>query len=82
MRRVVATREQLKMALLIWLRRMPKHVWRRFEAYERKAAEKRHMPEDEPKPREEIADYIADQFVRRNWEVSHPEPVGHGEPVR
>jgi hypothetical protein len=56
MRRVVVTRDKLKLALQIWLRVMPKHVWRRFEAYERKMAEKRHMPEDEPKAREEIAD--------------------------
>jgi hypothetical protein len=78
MSRVVVTREKLKNALLIWLRVMPKHVWRQFEAYERKAAEKRQMPEDEPKAREEMADYIADQFVRRNWEITHAEPKGHG----
>jgi hypothetical protein len=78
MHRVVVTRDKLKLALQIWLRVMPKHVWRRFEAYERKMAEKRHMPEDEPKPREEMADYIADQFVARNWEITHAEPKNHG----
>jgi hypothetical protein len=78
MKRVVVTPEQLSTALLIWLRVMPKHVWRRYEAFERKQAEKRHSAEDEPKAREEIADYLAGRFSKSGWEITHDAPRNHG----
>jgi hypothetical protein len=78
MTRITVTPEKLKMALLVWLRVMPGHVWRRYEDYERKAAEKRHSEEDEPKAREELAEYLAGRFAQVNWEITHPEPKNHG----
>jgi hypothetical protein len=78
MSRVVVSREKLRTALTIWLRVMPSHVWRRYEAYERKMAEKRHAAEDAPKAREEMAEYLASRFDMADWEITHPEPVNHG----
>lgn len=76
--RITVTPEKLRTAILIWLRVMPKHVWRRYEAYERKAAEKRHSEADEPKAREEIAEYLSARFAQADWEITHPEPKNHG----
>lgn len=78
MTRITVTPEKLKRAILIWLRVMPKHVWRRYEDYERKAADKRHLPEDEPNARGELADYLAGRFEKADWEITHPEPKNHG----
>jgi hypothetical protein len=78
MKRITVTPEKLRQAILIWLRVMPKHVWRRYEAYERLAAAKRHSEADEPKAREEIAEYLAGRFGQANWEITHPEPRNHG----
>jgi hypothetical protein len=78
MPRITVTPDKLKLAFRIWLRVMPKHVWRRFEAYERKMADKRHLPEDEPDARGELADYLAERFAAAHWEITHPEPENHG----
>ena len=78
MKRIVVTPEKLRTAILIWLRVMPKYVWRRYETYERLAAQKRQSEEDEPKAREEMADYLAERFAAVQWEVTHPEPKNHG----
>jgi hypothetical protein len=66
MARITVTPEKLRTAILIWLRVMPKQVWRRYEEYERKAAEKRHSEEDDPKAREELADYLTGRFAQAN----------------
>jgi|GEM_PF-4242170 len=78
MTRIVVTHDKLKIALRIWLRVMPKHVWRRYEDYERKMAGKRHSPEDEPNARGEMADYLAGHFEMADWEITHPKPKNHG----
>jgi hypothetical protein len=69
MNRVVVPREKLIRALIIWLRLMPKHVWRQYGAYEHKAA-KKGPPEDDLKLRQEIAQYLAGRFDVANWEIT------------
>jgi hypothetical protein len=78
MSRVVVTQEDLRRALLVWLTVMPKYVWRRYEAYERKVAEKRQDEDDEPKAREAIAEYLAGKFAQASWDVTHPMTKSHG----
>jgi len=74
MERITITQNELARAILVWLRLAPKQVWRKFEAYERLMAQKRHDPEDAPRAREELAAYIAGKFRQPGgWEVSHPE---------
>ena len=73
MKRITVSQKELATAVLVWLRVMPKHVWRKYEAYERLVAAKRHRIEDEPRAREEIASYIAAKLNQAGWEVSYPE---------
>jgi hypothetical protein len=74
MKRITVSQEELARAILVWLRVMPKRVWRKYEAYERLAAAKRHRIEDEPQAREEIAAYVAEKFRQAGWEITYAEP--------
>ena len=74
MKRIIVTQEELARAILVWLRVMPKRVWRKYEAYERLVAAKRHSVDDEPQAREEIADYVAEKFRQAGWEITYAEP--------
>ena len=74
MKRIIVTQEELARAVLVWLRVMPKRVWRRYEAYERLVAAKRHTIEDEPRAREEVADFVAEKVRQAGWEITYPEP--------
>jgi hypothetical protein len=76
MKRIIVTQNELTRAILVWLRVAPKHVWRKFEAYERLMAEKRHNSEDAPRAREELATCIAGEFQQAGSEISHPERHG------
>lgn len=73
MKRITVTRNELERAIRVWLRVMPKRVWRKYEAYERLAAEKRAGDEDRPQAREEMASYIAGKFAQAGWEITYPE---------
>lgn len=74
MKRITVTQDELARAILVWLRVMPKRVWRKYEAYERLVAQKRHTIEDEPQAREEIASYVTEKFQQAGWEITYPEP--------
>ena len=78
MKRVVVTPEKLNTAIAIWLRVAPRHVWRKYEAYERLMADKRHNPEDAPDAQKALADYLTGRFTQAKWEITHPEPRNHG----
>ena len=78
MKRVVVTPEKLQTAITIWLRVAPRHVWRKYEAYERLKADKRHNSEEAPDAQKELADYLAAQFKQVRWEITHAAPKNHG----
>jgi hypothetical protein len=83
MKRIIVSQAELAKAVLVWLRVAPKQVWRKYEAYERLVAAKRHKIEDEPRAREEIAAYIAAKVSQAGWEVSYEErkPFRDGPPA-
>ena len=78
MDRVVVTPDKLEMAILVWLRTCPSHVWRGFEEYETLKKQKRHSGRDAPDPQKHLAEYLAEKFALANWDVTHPELKNHG----
>ena len=78
--RITVTRAELAGAVRVWLRVMPKHIWRALEKYQIAALEKRQDPEEEPKVHAAVAEHIAGHFERANWEISRPRPRDLGSP--
>lgn len=74
-KRIAVTPAELGRAIRVWLRVMPKHVWRALEKYQVAALEKRHDPDEAPQVHAAVADHIVDQLVRARWDVSRPEPT-------
>jgi hypothetical protein len=72
--RIAVTPAELGRAIRVWLRVMPKHIWRALEKYQVAALEKRHDPDQAPQVHAAVADHIVDQFERARWEVSRAEP--------
>ncbi|HEX8223337.1 MAG TPA: hypothetical protein VF605_05930 [Allosphingosinicella sp.] len=72
--RIAVTPAELARAIRVWLRVMPKPVWRALEKYQVAALEKRHNPDEAPQVHAAVADHIVDQLVRARWDVSGPEP--------
>lgn len=73
-KRIAVTPAELGRAIRVWLRVMPKHIWRALEKYQIAALEKRHDPDEAPPVHAAVADHIVDQFERAHWDVSRPEP--------
>lgn len=78
--RITVTPAELAQAIRVWLRIMPKPVWRALEKYQIAAIEKRQDPDGEPPVHGAVAEHIADHFERANWEISRPEPKDLGSP--
>lgn len=78
--RIPVTPVELAKAILVWLRVMPKRVWRDLEAYERAAKEKRHDPESKPDPEAAIAAHIVHHMQAAEWTVTRPETEAPGSP--
>ena len=79
-KRIAVTREALTKAIFVWLRIMPKRIWRELEKYELAAKDKRQDPNRKPDVHGALAEHIADQFERANWEITYPEPPHPGSP--
>lgn len=79
-KRITVTPAELSRAVRVWLRVMPKHVWRALEKYQIAALDKRHDPDEEPQVHAAVADHIAGHFERANWEITRPEPRDLGSP--
>jgi hypothetical protein len=79
-KRITVTPAELGRAIRVWLRVMPKHIWRALEKYHLAALEKRQTPDEEPQVHAAVADHIVDHFERANWEISRPEPKDLGSP--
>ena len=79
-KRITVTPAELSRAVRVWLRVMPKPVWRALEKYQIAALDKRHDPDEEPPVHAAVADHIAGHFERANWEITRPEPRDLGSP--
>ncbi|HYW15089.1 MAG TPA: hypothetical protein VE891_02905 [Allosphingosinicella sp.] len=79
-KRIAVTSAELARAIRVWLRVMPRHVWRALEKYQLAALEKRNDPDQEPQVHGAVADHIADHFQKANWEITRPEPKDLGSP--
>ena len=79
-KRIAVTPAELARAIRVWLRVMPKHIWRALEKYQVAALEKRHDPDEAPQVHGAVADHIADHFERANWQITRPEPKDLGSP--
>lgn len=78
--RITVTAAELARAIRVWLRVMPKPIWRALEKYQLAALEKRQDPDREPQVHGAVADHIAEHFRRANWEITRPEPKDLGSP--
>jgi hypothetical protein len=80
-KRIAVTSAELGRAIRVWLRVMPKPVWRALEAYQLAALDKRHDPDEAPPVHGAVADHIVGQMERAEWAVTRPEPPpGLGSP--
>lgn len=73
-KRIAVTPAELGRAIRVWLRIMPKHIWRALEKYHLAALEKRQNHDEEPPVHAAVADHIVDQLQRARWGVTRPEP--------
>ncbi|MEO7178555.1 MAG: hypothetical protein ABIW83_06910, partial [Allosphingosinicella sp.] len=78
--RITVTPAELAQAIRVWLRIMPKQIWRALEKYQVAALEKRQDPDGEPPVHGAVAEHIAGHFERANWEITRPEPKDLGSP--
>ena len=80
-KRIAVTSAELGRAIRVWLRVMPKPIWRALEKYQLAALDKRHNPDEQPQVHAAVADHIVGHFERARWEVNRPEPpVDLGSP--
>ncbi|HYJ81502.1 MAG TPA: hypothetical protein VEW26_01485 [Allosphingosinicella sp.] len=79
-KRIAVTSAELARAIRVWLRVMPKPIWRALEKYQLAALEKRQDPDGEPQVHGAVADHIAEHLRRANWEITRPEPRDLGSP--
>jgi hypothetical protein len=75
---IVVTREKLATAMTVWLRVMPKRIWRELEKHNLLALQKRQG--NRPDVERAVAEHLAEQFSVAKWEVNHAEPGGLGSP--
>jgi hypothetical protein len=79
-KRIAVTPSELARAIGVWLRVMPKHIWRALEKYQIASLEKRQNPDEAPPVHAAVAEHIADHFERARWEITRPEPKAPGSP--
>lgn len=63
--------KQLATVIYVWLRAVPKWAWGEEPRYATLKKLKRHNPEDEPDPRQIVAELVAENFRDLDWEVSY-----------
>ncbi|HYE28121.1 MAG TPA: hypothetical protein VEA61_07795 [Allosphingosinicella sp.] len=79
-KRIAVTSAELARAIRVWLRVMPKPVWRALERYQIAALDKRQKQDEEPPVHAAVADHIVGHFEQADWEVTRPEPKPLGSP--
>ena len=72
-KRIKIEGKQLATVIYVWLRAAPKWVWGEEPSYASLKKLKRHNPEDEPDPRQIVAELIAENLKGLDWEVSYEE---------
>jgi|GEM_PF-2188971 len=78
--RITVTPRELVAAVRVWLRTMPRRIWRELERYELAAQEKRQDPDEAPQVHSAVADHIARQLHGADWEVTRPHPEAPSSP--
>jgi hypothetical protein len=78
--RITVTPRELVAAVRVWLRTMPRRIWRELERYEVAAKEKRQDPDEAPQVHSAVADHIARQLHGAAWEVTRPPSEAPGSP--
>jgi hypothetical protein len=78
--RITVTPKELVAAVRVWLRTMPRRIWRELERYEAAAKEKRQDPDAAPQVHAAVADHIARQLHGAAWEVTRPAPEAPSSP--
>lgn len=77
--RITVNERQLSAAIAGWLRKLPPKVWEKWiehsilAHYKRSSRELAHMES-------ELAQHIASEMARLDWEVTHPAPRPLGSP--
>ncbi len=79
-KRIAITPAEIARAIRVWLRVMPKPIWRALQKYELAALDKRQDPDSAPQVHGAVAQHIADHFERADWEITRPEPKDLGSP--
>lgn len=84
MHRIEVSPEQLRTAILVWIKTAPKHIWRELEKQGLKSLKHDTDPLNRYDPREAMANYLAGKFVQAGWQISHeqPKPLGSPPPFR
>ena len=72
-RRIIVTAAELTAAMTVWLRVMPKRIWRELEQYHLAAKEKRQG--EKPDVEKAVSEHLANHFERANWQVSYEKPL-------
>ncbi len=75
-KRITVATAELATAMTVWLRVMPKRIWRELEVHHLAAKEKRQG--ERPDAERAVAEHLAKQFERADWQVTHPEPKALG----
>jgi hypothetical protein len=70
-KRIKIEGKQLATVIYVWLRAVPKWAWGEEPRYASLKKMKRHNPEDEPDPRQIVAELIAENLKDLDWEVSY-----------
>jgi hypothetical protein len=76
--RIMVTSEELERAIAVWLKTMPRHLWRAYEAM-LAVDEKRRNPDDRVDPHHVLAAYLAGKFAQVKWEATYPAPPPPGD---
>ena len=72
-KRIKIEGKQLATVIYVWLRAVLKWAWGEEPRYASLKKMKRHNPEDEPDPRQIVAELIAENLKELDWEVSYEE---------
>ena len=75
--RITVNQRQLAAALAGWLRHVPKRVWEQFIEHKILQHYKRSSLQAE-RLESEIAEHVAAEMTRLDWQVTHPPGKNHG----
>jgi hypothetical protein len=71
---ITVTPEELRRDFTVWLKVMPKSLWRSYLAM-LEVDPRRRNPEDRVDPHALLGEYLAEQFVRAKWTAPYPKPT-------